>query len=78
MTNGKPVRSLTMTAPHRRTVAQVERDRVGDRGGKCAEISSEMIHTEHRRKQQTLRDPLAPLELLPDLLAFQESQSAHA
>ena len=41
---------------------------------RCAESVREGVRAKHRRKQQTLRDPLALQELVPDLRASQETK----
>ena len=80
MTNGKPARPSTLIAAvghggrHEEELAGLkerigeERHKLRDRRGKRVESTTEGVHAESRSRQQTLRDPPALQERVPDVL----------
>ena len=85
LTHGKPTRPSTMIAPtghggHEEELADLkvrmeeQMHKLRDTELEIEEAPSPGVHTEPRRIQQTLRDPLALEERVPDLRASQEAQ----
>ena len=82
MTNGKPARPSTLIAAvghggrHEEAGLKErigeERHKLRDRRGKRVESTTEGVHAESRSRQQTLRDPPAPQERVPDVLQGKE------